>query len=205
MSCYAQLQVYRFDSRAGLRPFLHRVTNVKHSRPSKANISGAERRGLTCEPLQRKRKRGAGALQTKSCRGLLLYYSTCLYLLLLRFAVDNAWTCTGGKRKGMDDWQPERKRGTGRGHWNRGRKWNSKWCIYMKSEKNERALRALFVEFSFEVFALALDAMKKKARGNLLPSFLPLTCLYYAGGPSGRTDSLLVAVRSWKSCTLRSR
>jgi hypothetical protein len=75
----------------------------------------------------------------------------------------------------------------------------------MKSEKNERALRALFVEFSFEVFALALDAMKKKARGNLLLSFLPLTCLYYAGGPSGRTDSLLVAVRSWKSCTLRSR
>jgi len=49
----------------------------------------------------------------------------------------------------------------------------------MKSErKTSKFFMLWFIEFS-EVFALALDAMKKWARGNLpLFFFLPSTCLY---------------------------
>jgi hypothetical protein len=125
------------------------------------------------------KERGDGALRTKSCRGLLLYYSTCLYLLLLRLRLTMHGHALEGNERGWMRWQRERKRGMGNSHWNRGQKWNSKWCIYMKSERKTSKFFVLwFIEFS-EVFALALDAMKKWARGNLpLFFFLPSTCLY---------------------------
>jgi hypothetical protein len=91
------------------------------------------------------KERGAGALQTKSCRGLLLYYSTCLYLLLLRLRVAMHGHALGGNERVWMTGQREGKRRTGKSHWNQGRKWNSKWCISMKSEKTDRALRALLI------------------------------------------------------------
>lgn len=55
--------------------------------------------------------------QLSSCRGLLLYYATCVYLfrLRLRLRFDRAWKCTsvGNGMKRQREWK------SGRGRWGR--------------------------------------------------------------------------------------
>jgi hypothetical protein len=63
--------------------------------------------------------------QTKPCRGLLLYYSTCLYLLLLRLLLTMHGHAPGGNERGgtIGNRNGNKERGRCKGgeyHWNWG-------------------------------------------------------------------------------------